>query len=32
MTKQSANKVRDSREAGLLLHSDAVLHDGEQPR
>ncbi len=32
MIKQSAAKVRDSREAGILLHSDAVLHDGETPR
>jgi 2-polyprenyl-6-methoxyphenol hydroxylase-like FAD-dependent oxidoreductase len=32
MIEQSAPKVRDSAEAGKLLHSDAVLHDGEVPR
>jgi 2-polyprenyl-6-methoxyphenol hydroxylase-like FAD-dependent oxidoreductase len=32
MIEQSAPKVRDSAEAGRLLHSDAVLHDGETPR
>jgi len=32
MIEESAPKVRDSREAGRLLHSEAVLHDGEMPR
>ncbi len=32
MIEQSAPKVRDSREAGRLLHSEAVLHTGEKPR
>lgn len=32
MIEQSAPKVRDSAEAGRLLHSDAVLHDGDIPR
>jgi 2-polyprenyl-6-methoxyphenol hydroxylase-like FAD-dependent oxidoreductase len=30
--KRSALKVRDSAEAVKLLHSDAVLHDGDSPR
>jgi len=32
MIEQSAPKVRDSAEAGRLLHSEAVLHDGDTPR
>lgn len=32
MIQQSAPKVQASREAGQLLHSDAVLHEGETPR
>lgn len=32
MIQHSAIKVRDSAEAGRLLHSDAVLHDGDTPR
>lgn len=32
MIQRSASKVRDSREAAHLLHSKAVLHDGDIPR
>jgi hypothetical protein len=32
MVQLSADKVRDSAEAGRLLHSKAVLHDGNVPR
>ena len=32
MIQQSASKVRGSAEAARLLHSDAVLHDGDTPR
>ena len=32
MIQQSASKVEGSREAARLLHSEAVLHDGETPR
>ena len=32
MIEQSASKVRDSAEAGRLLHSEAVLHTGDVPR
>lgn len=32
MLERSSQKVRDSAKAVELLHSDAVLHDGEMPR
>lgn len=32
MIEQSAAKVRGSAEAARLLHSEAVLHDGDTPR
>jgi 2-polyprenyl-6-methoxyphenol hydroxylase-like FAD-dependent oxidoreductase len=32
MIQQSASKVQGSREAAHLLHSEAVLHDGDTPR
>ena len=32
MLERSALKVRDSAKAVKLLHSDAVLHDGDTPR
>lgn len=32
MIQRTASKVRDSRAAARLLHSEAVLHDGDEPR
>ncbi len=32
MIQQSASKVQGSREAAKLLHSEAVLYDGDTPR
>lgn len=32
MIKRSASKVKDSAEAALFLHSDVVLHEGDEPR
>ena len=32
MLQRSANKVNDSAEAALFLHSDDVLHEGNEPR
>jgi len=32
MLARSASKVKDSAEAALFLHSDTVLHEGDEPR
>ncbi|WP_291144091.1 FAD-dependent oxidoreductase [Flavobacterium sp. UBA7680] len=32
MLERSANKVRDSADAAQFLHSDIVLHEGDEPR
>ena len=32
MLERSASKVRDSAEAANFLHSEIVLHEGDEPR